>query len=150
MTDIRTVFIDMETGADFAMAGYDLDSDEGMDTAIVISLFSDARANDDDQLPAGQTDRRGWWGDAFGPVAGDRLGSRLWLLRRSKQLQSSLNEAREYAEEALAWMVEDGVAERVEVVAYIPRFEVLGLAIAIYKPDGSVFRRRYESLWRQS
>ena len=148
MTDIRTVFIDMETGADLAMAGFALDSDEGMDTAIVLSLFSDARANDDDQLPTGQTDRRGWWGDAFSGVAGDRLGSRFWLLRRSKQLQSSLNEAREYAEEALAWMVADGVAQRVEVEAYIARFEVLGLTIRIHKPDGSVFRRRYESHWR--
>lgn len=150
MSDIRTVFIDMETGADLAMADFDLATDDGMDTAIVLSLFADARANDDDQLPAGQTDRRGWWGDAFAPVSGDRNGSRLWLLRRSKQLQYALNEAREYAEEGLAWMVADGVAERVEVVAYIPRFEVLGLVITIYKPDGSVFRRRYETLWEQN
>jgi phage gp46-like protein len=149
MSDIRTVFIDMASGADYALLDFALDTDDGLETAVVLSLFTDARANDDDQLPAGQTDRRGWWGDAYAPVEGDRIGSRLWLLRRSKQLQSSLNEAREYAEEALAWMVEDGVAQRVEVVAYIPRFEVLGLAVDIYKPDGSVFRRRYESHWEQ-
>lgn len=147
MTDIRTVFIDMEHGADIALEQFALAADDGLETAVILSLFSDARARDDDVLPLGQTDRRGWWADAWPTVAGDRFGSRLWLLRASKQLQQSLNAARDFAEEALAWLVEDGVATRVEVETFIPRDEVLGMIVRIFRPDGTVTPIRFESLW---
>lgn len=147
MTDLRTIFIDMDQGADLALETFALASDDGLETAVVLSLFTDARARDDDTLPAGQTDRRGWWAAAFPAVAGDRFGSRLWLLRRSKQLQESLIVAREYAEEALAWLVEDGAASKVEVETFIARFEIMGMIVRIYRPDGSTAPYRFETLW---
>lgn len=147
MTDIRTVFIDFEHGADWLLEGFLLADDDGLVTATILSLFTDARANDDDVLPLGQTDRRGWWGDSFPVVAGDRDGSRLWLLRASKQLQQSLNDAKEYAEEALAWFVKDRVARRVEVETFIARHEVMGMLVRIYRPDGSVTPIRFDILW---
>lgn len=145
--DIRTIFIDLERGADMALESFDLATDDGLETAVILSLFSDARALDDDKLPAGQSDRRGWWGDAWAEQQGDRFGSRLWLLRASKQLQQSLNLAREYAEEALAWLTADGVASRVEVETFIPRDEVMGMIVRIFRPDGSITPIRFETLW---
>ena len=150
MTDLRSAFVDLEHGADFALDALGLEQDEGLDTAVVLSLFTDARARDDDALPHGQLDRRGWWADAYPPTSGDRIGSRLWLLRASKQLQASLTTARQYAEEALAWMVTDGVAKRVEVETFIPRDEVMGMLVRIHKPDGSVPSFRFELLWSQA
>lgn len=147
MSDIRTVFISMDAGADLALADFALDTDDGLETAVIISLFTDARALDDDTLPAGQSNRRGWWADAYPVQAGDRIGSRLWLLRASKQLQESLDTAREYAEEALAWLVEDGVAKTVEVETFIARDEVMGMRIRIYRPDGTTASTRFEMLW---
>ncbi len=147
MTDLRTIFIGMGQGADLALETFALASDDGLETAVILSLFTDARARDDDTLPAGQTDRRGWWADAFPTIAGDHFGSRLWLLRRSKQLQESLIVAREYAEEALAWLVEDGAASKVEVETFIPRFEIMGMIVRIYRPDGSTAPYRFETLW---
>ncbi|WP_374342560.1 phage GP46 family protein [Azonexus sp.] len=145
--DLRTVFIDMDRGADMALELFALATDDGLETAVILSLFSDARADDGDVLPLGQTDRRGWWGDAFPVAPGDRFGSRLWLLRASKQLQQSLNEAKQYAEEALAWMIKDGVARQVQVETFIPRNEVMGMIVRIYRPDGSVTPIRFETLW---
>jgi len=145
--DIRTVFIDMDRGADLALELFALATDDGLETAVILSLFTDARALDDDTLPPGQTDRRGWWGDAFPPVPGDRFGSRLWLLRSAKQLQASLNDARQYAEEALAWLVDDGAALKVEVETFIPRDEIMGMIVRIYRPDGSTTPIRFETLW---
>jgi phage gp46-like protein len=149
MTDLRSVFIDLEHGADYALDVLGLEVDDGLDTAIILSLFTDARANDDDALPLGQSDRRGWWGDAYPAVDGDRIGSRRWLLRASKQLQESLTIVKQYDEEALAWMVTDGVAQRVEVETFIVRDEVMGEIIRIYRPDGSVSSFRFEQLWNQ-
>ena len=149
MSDIRTVFVDMEHSADYALDALGLSQDAGLETAVILSLFTDARARDDDALPHGQTDRRGWWADAYPATAGDRFGSRLWLLRASKQLQASLTQARQFAEEALAWMVADHVARRVEVETFIPRDEVMGMLIRIVRPDGSVSDFRFEQLWSQ-
>lgn len=145
--DIRTVFIDMERGADLALEQFALATDDGLETAVILSLFSDARANDDDALPLGQTDRRGWWADAYPVEAGDRFGSRLWLLRAAKQLQQSLNDARQYAEESLAWLVDDGAAKKVEVETFIVRDEVMGMIVRIHRPDGTVTPIRFETLW---
>lgn len=150
MTDIRTVFIDFDHGADLALEQFALAADDGLETAVILSLFTDARASDDDSLPFGESDRRGWWADAFPSVDRDRIGSRLWLLRREKQTQDTLNRAREYAEEALAWLIADGVARSVEVESFIVRNGVLGLSVVIQRPDASIARFRYETLWNRS
>lgn len=148
MTDLRTIFIDMGSGTDLVLEQFALAADDGLETAVILSLFTDARALADDVLSPGQNDRRGWWGDAWPVVEGDRFGSRLWLLQASKQLQQSLNLAREYAEEALAWLVEDGVASRVEVETFIPRDEIMGMTVRVVRPDGSTTPIRFDILWR--
>ena len=56
-----------------------LAEDDGLQTAVVLSLFLDARARPDD---GAEGHRRGWVGVAFTPE--DRVGSRLWLLKREK------------------------------------------------------------------
>lgn len=150
MSDIRTAFKSFESGADIALDGYQLAVDEGLETAVILSLFTNARANDDDVLPQGSTDRGGSWIDSYPLVDGDKFGSRLWLLQSEKITQEALNRAKQYAQEALAWLVQDGVASRVEVEPFIVRkyvLGVLGMRIGIYRPDGTVVGFRYENIW---
>jgi phage gp46-like protein len=147
MTVLAHRFIGLGYGADLALDGPLLAEDGGLVTAVILSLWTDARALPDDVLPPGQTDRRGWWGDAYPVAEQDRFGSRLWLLRASKQLQQSLNLAKAYAEEALAWLVADGVARKVEVETWIVRFEVMGLLARIHRPDSAVVPIRFDVLW---
>lgn len=134
-------------GCDLALDGNDLQLDDGLQTSILISLFSDRRARPDDTLPGGDGDRRGWWADAYPAIEGDQIGSRLWLLSREKELAEPLRRAKEYAEEALAWLVVDGIAARVEVTASVPRRGVLGLSIAVHKLDGNIENFQYEFIW---
>lgn len=112
-----------------------LNADEPLVRAVVISLFTWRRANPDDDLPGDL--RQGWWGDSFPVVPNDKIGSRLWLLSRAKLLPSTVVRAREYAEEALAWLVTDGVAARVVVEAERHGIGTLALACRIYKSDGT-------------
>lgn len=124
-----------------------LDSAEPLVRAVIVSLFTWRRANPDDDLPGDL--KQGWWGDSFPPVANDRIGSRLWLLSRSKMLPETVIRAREYAEEALAWLVEDGVAARVDVVAERQGLGTLALGCRIYKSDGSTPTDiRFTDAWR--
>jgi len=103
---------------DLAIAGGDLALDEGFGTALLVSLFTDALAGPEDELPDLGTDRRGWWGEAVLQGEGDLpWGSRLWLLGRAKLTTQTLGDAEVYAREGLAWLVEGGVAESLEVAA---------------------------------
>lgn len=145
MSDIRTVFVDF--AGDLTVSGPSLENDDGLETAVVISLFTDRRAKAGDPLPDGVLNRRGWWGDSFPSVAGDRIGSRLWMLAREKQLPSVLARAREYAIEALQWLIEDGVARAVNVTAEVVRNGVLGLSIEIVRSDKPVAMYRFDSFW---
>jgi len=147
MSDIKTVFISFEQGAVYLQDALGLAEDDGLETAVIISLFTDRRAEDDDVIPDGTQEHRGWWGDDFNDDAADRIGSRLWLLSREKQLSEVLNRSRQYAEQALRWLIDDGVAESVDVVASIPRTGVLGLQVAIQRPREPVIRYQFESFW---
>lgn len=122
---------------------------EGADlrNAVVLSLFCDRRAEDDDALPDVTGSRRGWWGDA---LTGRRIGSRLWLLSREKQLREVVNRAREYAQEALQWLIDDGVVDDLVVEAEIVAAGMLGLAVRIFRPGENPEIYRYSYLWQDS
>ena len=122
---------------DLEIARDDIVKDDGLQSAIIISLFTDRRVGIE-ELPALETDRAGWWGDMFPEVEGDEIGSKLWLLLREKQSASTLSRVVEYCKEALAWLVTDGVAESVEVEAEYPERERLKLDVSIQKPKGKV------------
>jgi len=101
--------------ADLAVENGDLAADEGLETAVTISLFTDRQANTGDVAPG--EDRRGWWGDALNGNPEDRIGSRLWLLERENLTDETLRRAETYAKESLQWLIEDGVADSVSVQA---------------------------------
>lgn len=131
---------------DLALDGLLLADDDGLVTAVIISLFTDRQANADDVLPDG-TSRRGWWGDVLGR-AGDKIGSRLWLNESAKQLGAVLVKDREYAQEALKWLVDDGVASAVDVVASSPRSGVRALDISIQRANKPVARYQFQRFWK--
>ena len=122
---------------DLVFADGDLVIDESLLPAILLSLMTDRLAEPNDVLPDGSTDHRGWWADAY-LEGGDRFGSRLWLLNRAKNVPDEVRRAREYAQEALAWLIEDGIAAEVNVTASVPKQGWLHLQIVITRRDGSL------------
>jgi len=151
MTDIKALFDADIMAADLDLDGGLLKADDGLETAVIISLFTDRRARPDDQLPGDDDTLRGWWGDSLGLPANsgdDRIGSRLWLLAREKQLPAVMIRAAEYAREALAWLIEDGVASKVDVVATNPRPQMLALEIVIHPPTGNQIEYRFDNVWQ--
>ena len=118
-----------------------------LDRAIVISLFTWRRALPSD--PVDDTDLQGWWGDSFPPVADDRIGSRLWLLRRRTLVDSAVRDAITYAREALAWLVEDGHLISYEVEAERQGREVLAMRIIGIRADGQQERlAEFNDVWQ--
>ncbi len=124
-------------GMDLVTGPGDLVQDLGLQSAILLSLFCDAR---DEDVPAGM-DPRGWWADADG----DQWGSRLWSLSREVASSEVAERARQTAEGALAWLIEDGVAESVEVVAELTTPGRLELDVQITRGRAT----RWQHLWEQ-
>lgn len=120
-------------------------STEPLVRAVIISLFSWRRANADDDLPGNE--RMGWWGDTTATIPNDRIGSRLWLLDRSKITSTTIARAIEYAQEALAWLIADGVASDITVTAERLGIDTVGMLCVITKPDGSQANVQFSNVW---
>lgn len=145
--DIRLVWSNLEGGGDVAIAENDLARDDGLETAVLLSLFCDRRAPAGERLPRGQTSARGWFGDEFAEVPGDQTGSHLWLLEGASWSESTARRAEQYARESLQWMLDDRLAERVEATASLPDEGVLELVIRIQRPSAPAATYRYGLSW---
>lgn len=120
--------------------GDDLEGDPGLETAVLISLFTDARATDEDVLPDNSGDRRGWWAD-------NELGSKLWLLGRSKNTPDLPERISDYCRKALQWMIDEGVAKYVNVSVTSKDRESQNFVVDIVKPSGDKITFRYGVIW---
>lgn len=125
MPDLAIVFDGLGTTGDLAIVDGDLGTGDELRTAIVISLFTE----------------RGWWADRYEQ---DPIGSRLLTLRRAKHTQQTLLRGRDYCREALAWLIEDGVASAVAVQTEW-QGERLAIAITLTQPGGGA--TRYDFVW---
>ncbi|MEZ6004713.1 MAG: phage GP46 family protein [Planctomycetota bacterium] len=115
------ILLTSDTGGDLALEPGDLVQDRGLQSAVLLSLFTNAR---DDQADPG-TDPQGWWGD----TDGDEWGSLLWQLQRAKLTEELIERARQSAEASLQWLLEDGIASQIDVAA--ERYELNGLALSV-------------------
>lgn len=121
--------------------GSGLVADLDLQTAVLISLFTDAEASDDDVVPDGSDDRRGWWA---GPI-----GSKLWLRARSKATPGLPALIRNDIEQALAWLIEDQVAAAIDVsVAYFAA-NAIGATVVLRRQDGTRLALRFTRVWEK-
>lgn len=144
MTDIRTTWDPAVSAGDWLIDPPALAEGMDLETAVLISLFTDARAADDDLVPGAADDRRGWWA---GP-----LGSRLWLLAREKATNEVRLRAQDYCRDALQWMLDDKVADRIEVNAEWaapPDQRRLEIEVEIFRDRSIIYARRHDWPWDQ-
>lgn len=114
--------------------------------AVINSLFSWRRAESDDILPG--TSRYGWWADTYDDD-GEKFGSRLWLLSRSKTTEEVTLLAREYAQEALQWLIDDGVATEVNVTAERGEWGRLDLSVEVVRVGEKNLSARFADVWSE-
>lgn len=123
---------------DLALEAGDLKLENGLLTAVLVSLFSDGLAAADDELPDGGTERRGWWGaEVLDQDRGQGHGSLLWLLERSVLTNETLARAEEYARDALAWLVRARIAQRVTASAQRLDTTTALLSVEIMRGDAT-------------
>lgn len=106
---IQLTYDNVAQRGDLVRNGGNLVEGFDLETAVLTALLTERRASDDDAVDGDY--RGGCWMDTDMTP----FGSRLWLLRRAVATPAALARAKAYIEEALAWMLEDGVASSIVV-----------------------------------
>jgi phage gp46-like protein len=135
------LFVKNEDGwPDLFLENGDFKFDEGLETSSLISSFTDGLVQAED-LPEKERDRRGWWADLVSEPIEDQIGSRLWLVFRGKVSQNIVNRISDLTREAFQWMIDDGVAQGVNVTAEINAVdpERVDIRVEIFQPDEDNF-----------
>ncbi|WP_271311764.1 phage GP46 family protein [Yersinia intermedia] len=116
---------------------------DSLTRAVIISLFTWRRADpDDDSEPP-----MGWWGDSYPTIQNDRIGSRLYLLQRTTLTSKTVELARGYLDQALAWLKDDGVVSRIAINVQRRGNDILTAEITLYRNDGSSQLITFDDLW---
>lgn len=147
--DLALIYNPQLQAFDIAVDGTDLAAEDTLASAVLVSLLCDRLAAAY-EVNAGE-DQRGWWADAFADNQ-HLTGSRLWLLEREKQLPGVVLRCQQYCEEALQWMLDDGLASAITVTAFIPRTGWLA-ALIKFQVNGQARSFRFEfdqarQVWR--
>ena len=108
-----------ERGANMTFKGGQPVMDQGLNNAVLISLFT----------------APGWWGNTL-MESGQKIGSRFYRPRTLIDIQS-VNEIRRDAEIALKWMTDTGLATRVTVEAGT-RNEHINTQVNIFPPGQGI------------
>lgn len=124
---------DSADGGDITVLGGQPIMDQGLRNAAYISHF----------VPLN------WWGWSSDPANPEIVdsGNLLALADRVNLTPAVLLSAEAAAKKDLAWMLAEGVAKSVEVVATIEALGVLGIEETITEPDGTVTTLRWKLNW---
>ncbi|MSU92920.1 MULTISPECIES: phage GP46 family protein [Pseudomonas] len=114
--------------------------------AVTISLYTWRRAETDDLVD--DDERFGWWGDSYPPITNDRIGSRLWLLRRVKLTPQTQRDAEAYAHEALQWLLDDGHVVDIAIASEKVDINRLNLIPTLTITGGTRLEIKQPSSWQ--
>lgn len=114
--------------------------------AVTISLYTWRRAETDD--PIDDEERYGWWGDSYPAIADDRIGSRLYLLRRVKLTPQTQRDAEFYAREALQWLLDDGEVIAIDIASEKVDVNRLNLIPTLTVASGARLEIKQPSSWQ--
>lgn len=136
--------LDLAGRYDLTVLNGDLKTTAGLDSAIIISILTDARASESQiQLPQ---QRRGWPGNVASIVPGRQLGSLLWLTDQRRLTAQTLNAVVDYVHKALSWITEDTLLKTINTSGEIVPLVGIVLKIKMTAHDGTT-SNQYVKLW---
>ena len=123
---------------DVGIGEQDLLFTEGMETAVAVLLFTDARAASSEVMEPSL--RRGWVGNIF---AKRELGGKLWLAEQVRNVQEVRNKIKVWAENSLQPLLDDGIVADIEVTVQERDARSINLIIEILAKDNQREKFKY-------
>jgi len=131
---------------DIEIEGSDFKSAGGFESAIPLSLFTDARV--EPQTVHDASKRRGWVGNILYVDIDRQLGSTLWVLDQARITQAVINQARIAAKESHQWLIDDGLVLNISVEVITENFRKIEIALTFFNTDNTI--DRYIAIWRNT
>jgi phage gp46-like protein len=129
---------------DVTFTNGDLTSTNNLDTAVLMSLYTDVRASNS-EVPEIQR-RRGWWGNIVSNYPDYQIGSKLWLLYQARLNQDTLNLVKTYIYNCLSWMIDDGFITGINVATEATSNEGILILITLSISQNIVYNNEFQ-LW---
>ena len=141
---------ELDLGLD-AAGGLALGDD--LSTAVLLSLLTNRKAANDDELPDSASqfpDYRGWWGDQFSPHP---CGSKIWLRSRDLPNEQLRLKIISDCKQALNHLILAGVCRAIDITADFiqadpsqPNLVMLGIHIRLFKENGD--EAKFDYVWK--
>lgn len=131
---------------DLVIESGDFKAANGFETAIPISLFTDARA-ESFQVQNSQK-RRGWAGNIQTIGVNFELGSQLWVYDQSRNTALIRNNVRNEVQSSLQWFIDRGIAAGIQVRQLANSIRGILIPIIFTRIDNIV--DQYVTLWRRT
>lgn len=125
-----------------SLAYTDADHVDGFETAILVSLFTNARADESER--SDPLLRGGWWGNQLNS-SGFELGSRNWLFEREKITNNTTKAFKRYSERSLKWILESNAIQSM-TIAIRPNIKIQTYIIVIFMA-GRITQYNYSYDW---
>jgi phage gp46-like protein len=123
--------------------GKDIATVDGIETALMVSLYTNARTSGS-KVPD-SFNRQGWAGNLLTLKDGFELGSELWTLKQARLVQNTLNAGQDLVRRSLQWMIDDGVADVINVTMTSKTDRAGEIKILLYKDLDLI--ARYITIW---
>lgn len=123
----------------------DIETADFLDTSIIMSLLTDARASDS-EMPIPQN-RRGWIGDEDDPSFNS--GSKIWLYEQARLTRTTMNGVGDAAESSLQWLLDEDIALEQTVSTFLSGNSGLNVLIETQRPNSEVESRSFP-LWENT
>ncbi len=143
---------------DLLLTPFGLDETQALATAVLVALMTDSLASPDDTLPyPNTTNRGGWWGDLDADViwGGWPIGSKLWLLKRAKIVDSSAREGattarvQNYIAVALQPFIDNHICSSVNITVTQVGGDRIFAGIEIIRGSAKLLSLEFADVWQE-
>lgn len=104
---------------------------------LIISLFTQKQATPEELKLYGFDENKGWWADALNA---SNIGSKFWLLSRSKNTKTLSQKIESFTRDALEWMIAEKLILSIEVSVKKTNNSFYFIEINLYDLDNNLIR----------
>ena len=137
------LFTDGADGGEITIENGLVKCDKAFSTAVYLSLFG-GNAEDDGKVE----NTKGWWGNYTGDVQPEeKMVSRFQHYTTLPLTSANLKLAEKAAEDDLAWMIDDGMADTISATGIIDTPHHAVFSVVISKNSETIFSAKYGIQW---
>jgi phage gp46-like protein len=138
------LLVETPDGGDFVLLDGVIVADNNYSTAVYLSLFG---GNKDDS-GAVKTNKT-WWGNTLKRTEkNEKLISRFQNIIRARPLTvKNIKDAETAATLDLSWMVEEGLADKIEAIGSTKGRNRFNIEIHLIKSGESIFNYNFDTIW---